>query len=205
MTDFKRARRRFGEEWDDEPPVPRRRGKAVDDDPPAEPPSDPLFSVYGIFPNMPMRIKIEKLLMGWNMGVSDIAELLGQDPEIISRIVSELEDRWKSLGESLSDNAALIARGKYIAELQESLNQISQLYSQNQDAALLKLRLSILEKIAKLQGADTDRRTAPSQDETMAKTLEQKIAGLDPGQLKELYQKLSKKPSTPLVSGEPTP
>jgi len=193
------AGRRFDDDFEDIPQPRARRGSAVEDEDVAQqPPADPLYAVYGIFPTMPVRVKVEKLLMGWSMDAEDIAALLDQDIYVITRLVNELETKWATLGEALSDQEQKIERGKYLSELQATLKDVNEAYNSTKDIKLLNTKINLMEKITKLKGIDTDKRPNQAVDDGSGKkTLEDKIKTLTPEQLKGLHEKLRGAAVTP--------
>lgn len=194
---YPKRKRGFDEEDDDmDFPLPGTAASLAVD---AE--EDPLWSVYKIHPNLPFRTKVEKLLVGWGMEAPEIAAIIKEDDvDRVQRTITEVEQKWTDLGEGLTTEERKKARGKMIAELQELKQQVESLNETSPDYKHLQLKLNILERMARLQGIEIDKKELPKEDEAV-NPVDKAINGLSPERLKDLYERLSSsKPIQPPVT-----
>jgi hypothetical protein len=150
---------------------------------------NPLWDAYLINPNLPFRVKVEKLLLGWNLDAGAIAMLVGDEAERVQSVIDDLQDTWRRLGEGLNTEERKLARGKLIAELLELRSQVDSLNSISADYKHLQLKLTIMERIAKLQGIEVEKREVG--DEGLTDPLENAVENMEAGQLAELWKRLS--------------
>lgn len=173
-------------EFDDaEPMAVPARGTLVDDG------TDPLFTLYGLHSTLPFRVKIRRLAMGWGMTAEEIADLLHARDEIesVQKVFEECEAEWKELGEPLHPEAQTLARGRMIAELMEVKRAVEEMHGANSDIKLLNLKMTVLDRIAKLRNLEADKKPmtdAPTQGLNIADALD----NLNKAQLADLVKRL---------------
>lgn len=154
---------------------------------------DPLWVTYGVNPNLPFRAKVEKLLIGWELDVDDIASALGEsDVDRVAQVVADVKASWASLGSGLSTEQRVIERGRMLSELIDLKRQLEVLNATSPDYKHLQLQVTILERMAKLRGIDVDKKEA--EETAKEDPVEKAINSLSPEALKALHTRLSRPP-----------
>lgn len=159
--------------------------------------SEELWMTYAVKPNLPLRSKIEQLTILFRLSVEEMAVLLESTPTAIKLEVEALREEWKSLGRVPDADCREMERGRAIAELNRLAADIDTAMSTglDKDPRLLNLKLTVIERRARLQGLDIDKRDIPTtsteeDEETSLQRAERQIQELPSERLEELVQKL---------------
>lgn len=163
-------------------PEGRRPGVPVDD-------GDPLWTIYAINPGLPTRVKIEKLMVMWELEASEIASILQMGESEVQVEVDKIERDWMSLGQDLTDDELQKARGKMIKELLQHKSELEGL-GPTQDTKVITMKIKITEQIAKLRGLDRDRK--PAEEEDSANPVAAALAKMTPEQSRTLLDRLGR-------------
>ena len=149
-----------------------------------------LWSEYAIQPNLPIRTKVEQLMLLWRLPIPTIAIVLDLTESLVKEEVKALNDEWLAMGRPLDEETRQLVRGKMIAELMRLKAEIETASAGNLDAKLLTLKLQVLDKLTKVQGLDAgkeadyeEQATNPVEDAIGALTAEQRaslLAALKP-------------------------
>lgn len=151
---------------------------------------DPLWTIYGINPGLPFRIKVEQLIMLWDLDEIEIVNALNEDHSRVHDMVEELKKGWMALGEGLSDEEKTLARGKMITELLRLKNELERL-GPTQDSKIINMKISLAEKIAKLRGVEKELKETV-EDEVSQDPLNKAISDLSPDAQRTLLEHLRK-------------
>jgi hypothetical protein len=147
-----------------------------------------LWTEYAVKPNLPIKTKIEQLIILWRMPVPVIASLLNISEKVVEEEVVKLNKEWAALGKPLAEEARDIVRGRMIAELLKLKGDIDAFGSQA-DSRLLTTKLQIIEKLIKLQGIEIDKKDTEL-DESPTNLIEDALKKLSPNKLEALYARL---------------
>lgn len=160
----------------------RRPGTPIDD-------ADPLWTIYAINPGLPTRVKIEKLMVMWELDTPEIASVLSLDEEGVQSEVDRIKKDWSALGEELGDDELQMARGKMIKELLQHKSELEGL-GPTQDQQIIKLKIMLTEKIAKLRGLERERKSSEEQD--TGDLIADGLAHMTPDSYRNLLARLDK-------------
>lgn len=149
--------------------------------------TNPLWSVYRIHPGLPYKIKVEQLVILWNLDAKDIAAVLGEDLTRVTDTIRALEEDWTQLGEGLNEEEKRLARGKLISELRKWKAQLEAMG--DGDAKVINMKLNISDRIAKLQGVESEKKAA-AQDDVKKDLIEEALEKLTPEARRNLMKQL---------------
>lgn len=127
--------------------------------PPAEPPRDEvLYETYGLRPALPFKTKVESLHLVYRLTPVEIGELLNATSDQVLDMLEELKEDWRRLGKPLTVEERELQRGRYIAELDKTIQQIDNEVANGQsDSRSLTLKMSAMERRAALLGLALDK------------------------------------------------
>lgn len=145
-----RKKRNFDEDEEGDGFVPKRPGVPDDE-------GDPLWTIYAVNPGLPFRIKVEQLMVMWELDVPEIASALKEDEDRVQTEVDRLEAEWMDLGGSLSDDAKQKARGRAIRELLKYKSELEAL-GPMQDPKIITMKIKIADQISTLRGIERGER-----------------------------------------------
>ena len=126
-----------------------------------------LWSEYAIQPNLPLRTKIEQLMLLWRLPATAIARLLDINLNLAQEEIETLNKEWLALGRPLDEESRQVVRGRMIAELTRLKTELESNSAGNPDARLLALKLQVIDKLTKLQGLDLDRKDTVYEEESL--------------------------------------
>jgi len=126
-----------------------------------------LWSEYAIQPNLPLRTKIEQLMLLWRLPATAIARLLDISLNLAQEEIETLNKEWLALGRPLDEESRQVVRGRMIAELTRLKTELESNSAGNPDARLLALKLQVIDKLTKLQGLDLDRKDTVYEEESL--------------------------------------
>ena len=152
-----------------------------------------LWSEYAIQPNLPIRTKVEQLMLLWRLPVPQIALALDLTETLVKEEVKALNDEWLALGRPLDEETKQVVRGKMIAELMRLKAEIESAAAGNPDTRLLTLKLQVIEKLTKVQGLDVGKDAA--YEEQTTNPVEDAIGALSEDQRAALLARLKPKSS----------
>jgi hypothetical protein len=152
-----------------------------------------LWSEYAIQPNLPIRTKVEQLMLLWRLPVPQIALALDLTETLVKEEVKALNDEWLALGRPLDEETKQVVRGKMIAELMRLKAEIESAAAGNPDTRLLTLKLQVIEKLTKVQGLDVGKDAA--YEEQVTNPVEDAIGALTAEQRATLLAALKTKPA----------
>jgi len=156
-----------------------------------------LWSEYSIQPNLPIRSKIEQLMLLWRLPAGAIARLMDLSLDLVQEEIEALNKEWAELGKPLDEESRQVVRGRMIVELTKLKADLETANAGNPDPRLLTLKLQVIEKLTKLQGLDLDRKS-PSIEEESLNPVEDAIDALGAEKRAELLNRLKKtSPPTP--------
>ena len=135
-----------------------------------------LWSEYAIQPNLPIRTKVEQLMLLWRLPVPQIAIALDLTETLVKAEVKALNNEWLALGQPLDEETRQLVRGKMIAELMRLKAEIESAAAGNPDTRLLTLKLQVIEKLTKVQGLDVGKDNVYEEQE--ANPVEEAIGAL---------------------------
>ena len=139
-------------------PKKKRRQPTEDGEPYYANPEDQLYKVYGLRASLPVRTKVESLHLVYRLPVKDISDLIGVSTNVVRDELENLNDEWKRMGRPLSADERELQRGRYIAELDRTIQQIDDAVANNNGySRSLSLKINALEKRAKLLGLDLEK------------------------------------------------
>lgn len=138
-------------------------------------PDDELYQTYGIRPNLPLRTKVESLHLIYRLDVNTIATLLRLSNGTVHDEIEALTDEWKRMGRPLTPDERELQRGRYIAELDRTIQQIDDSMVGGGDSKSLSLKMNALEKRAKLLGLELDKRDRAVDEEEAETTLLEEV------------------------------
>lgn len=139
-----------------------------------------LWSEYAIQPNLPIRTKIEQLMLLWRLPPPQIALALDLTESLVKDEITALNNEWLALGRPLDDETKQVVRGKMIAELIRLKAEIEAAAAGNPDTRLLTLKLQVIERLTKVQGLDVGKEA--SYEEQLTNPVEDAIGALTPEQ-----------------------
>ncbi len=156
-----------------------------------------LWSEYSIQPNLPIRSKIEQLMLLWRLPAGAIARLMDLTLDLVQEEIEALNKEWAELGKPLDEESRQVVRGRMIVELTKLKADLDTGTAGNPDPRLLTLKLQVIEKLTKLQGLDLDRKN-PFVEEESLNPVEDAIDALGADKRAELLSRLKKtSPPTP--------
>ena len=135
-----------------------------------------LWSEYAIQPNLPIRTKVEQLMLLWRLPLPQIAIALDLTETLVKSEVKALNDEWLAMGKPLDEETRQLVRGKMIAELMRLKAEIESAAAGNPDTRLLTLKLQVIEKLTKVQGLDVGKDNVYEEQE--ANPVEEAIGAL---------------------------
>ena len=135
-----------------------------------------LWSEYAIQPNLPIRTKVEQLMLLWRLPIPQIAIALDLTETLVKSEVKALNDEWLAMGKPLDEETRQLVRGKMIAELMRLKAEIESAAAGNPDTRLLTLKLQVIEKLTKVQGLDVGKDNVYEEQE--ANPVEEAIGAL---------------------------
>lgn len=150
-----------------------------------------LWSEYAIQPNLPIRTKIEQLMLLWRLPVPQIALVLDLTESLVKEEVKALNNEWLALGRPLDEETRQMVRGKMIAELIRLKAEIEAAAAGNPDTRLLTLKLQVIERLTKVQGLDVGKEA--SYEEQVTNPIEEALGALSPEQRAALLVSLQPK------------
>lgn len=163
------------------PPMPRPNTRA-----------ELLWENYAIQPNLPLRTKIEQLMLLWRLPAVTMADLLEIDVEVVKAEIVALNEEWSDLGRPLDEDTRQIVRGQTIADLRRLKTEIERASAGNPDSRLLTLKMQVIERLTKIQGIELERRDT-TMDEEPANPVEEALGNLTAEQRAELHTRLRNK------------
>ena len=125
-----------------------------------------LWSEYAIKPNLPIRTKVEQLMLLWRLPPAQIAIALDLTETLVKSEIKALNNEWLALGKPLDEETRQLVRGKMIAELLRLKAEIESAAAGNPDTRLLTLKLQVIEKLTKVQGLDVGKETSYEEQQT---------------------------------------
>ena len=152
-----------------------------------------LWSEYAIQPNLPIRTKIEQLMLLWRLPAAQIAIALDLTETLVKSEIKALNNEWLALGKPLDEETRQLVRGKMIAELLRLKAEIESAAAGNPDTRLLTLKLQVIEKLTKVQGLDVGKEASYEEQET--NPVEDAIGALTAEQRATLLAALKPKPA----------
>ena len=155
-----------------------------------------LWSEYAIQPNLPLRTKIEQLMLLWRLPAPAIARMLDISLSLAQEEIEALNKEWLALGRPLDEESRQVVRGRMIAELTRLKAELESNSAGNPDARLLALKLQIIERLTKLQGLDIDRKDTVYEEESLD-PVKVAIEALSEERRAELLAQLKKTSPTP--------
>jgi len=155
-----------------------------------------LWSEYSIQPNLPIRSKVEQLMLLWRLPAGAIASLMDLSLSVVQEEIDALNKEWAELGKPLDEESRQVVRGRMIVELTKLKADLETANAGNPDPRLLTLKLQVIEKLTKLQGLDLDRKN-PSIEEESMNPVEDAIDALGEERRAELLARLKKTAPTP--------
>ena len=147
-----------------------------------------LWSEYAIQPNLPIRTKIEQLMILWRLPLPQIAIALDLTETLVKKEIKALNDEWLTLGKPLDDETRQLIRGKMIAELIRLKAEVESAAAGNPDTRLLTLKLQIIERLTKVQGLDVGKDNIYEEQES--NPVEEALGGLTQEQRATLLARL---------------
>jgi hypothetical protein len=191
----------FDEEPDELPEELRAPKKTVTKKPVYYNAEDELYKTYGLRPSLPLQTKVENLHLIYRLPVRAIATLLEVDPELVQAELNILNEEWKRMGQPLTSAEREMQRGRYIAALDKTIQQIDDavaLSGSGGDPRSLSLKMSAMEKKAKLLGLDLDRgsKAQEEEDTSLFDEVEQRINCLPTSKLEEMMAHLEDQSSS---------
>jgi hypothetical protein len=166
----------FGEEETSRPGIPSDTG-------------DPLWTIYAINPGLPFRVKVEKLMLMWELDAEEIAAVLKERVDLVQTEVSRIETEWMSIGEPLTDEELQRARGKMIKELLQHKAELEGM-GPTQDSKIITMKISLSEKLAKLRGLDREKKQ-PEEGAT-GDAVADLLSAMTPEKTRDLLARLDK-------------
>jgi hypothetical protein len=151
-------------------------------------PLDPLVR-YGIEASMPLRLKVELLVLS-NLSSGAIAELLHRRAEDIALIVDEIEVGWGRSGKALTAEDRDRARGKALAELEMLRQNIDKQLARNPSERLMALKVQLLDRLIELQGLKLGKNEAGAEEQNID-AFDKAVGLLSATQLSDLHSRLS--------------
>lgn len=157
--------------------------------------SEELWLTYGVKPNLPFRTKLEQLTILYRLTIDEMAVLLECSPTTISDEMEKLRAEWKTLGRTLEPDDRDEERGRLLTELNRLAADIDTALAAglDKDPRLLQLKLTVVDRRAKLQGLDFDKKEVPAPEaaeETVMQRAARKIQQIPTDRLDELVKKL---------------
>lgn len=152
-----RKRRPFDEDDEYDEQQQQRRPGVPDDE------EDPLWTIYSVHPGLPFRIKVEQLIVLWELDVPEIASALKEDEDRVQVEVTRLEAEWMELGSALSDDAKQKARGRAIRELLKYKAELEGL-GPTQDPKVITMKVKLADQINILRGVEKDNKKVAEED-----------------------------------------
>jgi hypothetical protein len=152
-----------------------------------------LWSDYAIQPNLPIRTKIEQLMLLWRLPAAQIAIALDLTETLVKSEIKALNNEWMALGKPLDEETRQLVRGKMIAELLRLKAEIESAAAGNPDTRLLTLKLQVIERLTKVQGLDVGKDA--SYEEQTTNPVEDAIGALTAEQRASLLAALKPKPA----------
>ena len=152
-----------------------------------------LWDEYAIKPNLPIRTKIEQLMLLWRLPAAQIAIALDLTETLVKSEIKALNNEWLALGRPLDEETRQLVRGKMIAELLRLKAEIESAAAGNPDTRLLTLKLQVIEKLTKVQGLDVGKDAA--YEEQTTNPVEDAIGALSEDQRAALLARLKPKSS----------
>lgn len=150
---------------------------------------DPLWTIYGVNPGLPFRVKVEQLIIMWDLGVEEIASALGEEIDRVQSEVTKLNADFMALGDSLDPEQRRLARGKMIKELLKYKAELEQL-GPTQDSKIINMKINIADKIAKLRGLESEKKEI-TDEPSSTNPIDEAMAKMTPEQRRSLLTKLS--------------
>lgn len=177
-------------DWLEDDDRPRRR-----EVPPMPKPTtrtELLWENYAIQPSLPLRTKIEQLMLLWRLPAVTMADLLEIDVEVVKAEIAALNEEWSDLGRPLDEDTRQIVRGQTIADLRRLKTEIEKASAGNPDSRLLTLKMQVIERLTKIQGIEMERRDT-TMDEESSNPVEAALGNLTAEQRAELHTRLRNK------------
>lgn len=153
--------------------------------------SNPLWSIYGIHPGLPFRIIVEKLILLWDLSVSEIISVTKEEASRVQHTVDDLNRGWVSLGEGLTEDEKVLARGKMIKELLGLKAELEKIQN-TQDSKVINMKINLAEKIAKLRGVETEKKPVVDETQDELDPIHSAIGKLNPEERRRLHDSLNK-------------
>ena len=151
-----------------------------------------LWENYAIQPSLPLRTKIEQLMLLWRLPAVAMADLLEIDVEVVKSEIAALNEEWADLGRPLDEDTRQIVRGQTIADLRRLKTEIEKASTGNPDSRLLTLKMQVIERLTKIQGIEMERRDT-TMDDVASNPVEEALGNLTAEQRAELHTRLRNK------------
>ena len=200
------------DDFDEEPEImsedmlPRKRKKQpVGEEPYFSSPEDKLYKTYGIRASLPIRTKVENLHLVFRLDVRTISELLMISTGVVQDELDSLNEEWKRMGKPLTTDEKELQRGRYIAELEQTIHQINDaIASGGGDSRSLSLKMSAMEKRAKLLELDKSDKNEEEEsgDLSMLDEVRKTIEGMPSEDLEAMMACLDEKPQSSSIGPE---
>jgi len=146
-----------------------------------------LYETYGLRPALPFKTKVESLHLVYRLTAIEIGELLNATSGQVLDMLEELQSDWRKLGKPLTVEERELQRGRYIAELDKTIQQIDNEVANGQsDSRSLTLKMNAMEKRAALLGLALDKSEKIKDDEvgeSLADEVERLLKDIPPDQL----------------------
>lgn len=153
---------------------------------------------YGIKPNLPLKVKVETLMVTWRVDAYEIARVLKLEQSTVEDIIQTLNAEWSAMGRVLSAEERDLGRGRMVAELNRMVADIdtaSAGATSADKARLLNLRMSCLTQLTNLQGLTLARNETRADGADEADPIEKAINAMDRETQERLHARLSERPS----------
>jgi hypothetical protein len=126
-----------------------------------------LYETYGLRPALPFKTKVESLHLVYRLTPIEIGELLNATSGQVLDMLEELQNDWRKLGKPLTVEERELQRGRYIAELDKTIQQIDNEVANGQsDSRSLTLKMNAMERRASLLGLALDKSEKLKEDNT---------------------------------------
>jgi hypothetical protein len=149
-----------------------------------------LYETYGLRPALPFKTKVESLHLVYRLTPTEIGELLNATSGQVLDMLEELQADWRKLGKPLTVEERELQRGRYIAELDKTIQQIDNEVANGQsDSRSLTLKMSAMEKRAALLGLALDKSEKIKDDdvgESLSEEVERLIKDIPPSELEAM-------------------
>jgi hypothetical protein len=156
-------------------------------------PRERIWVDYGIKPNLPMKVKVEQLMMVYRLDVENIADVLSTDYDTVEGIIAGLKEEWKTLGRTMTPAEREVARGQMISELLRTKKEIEEAMAganSADKARMLTLKINVINQLNQLQNLAPAKNDIAQQEEENIDPVQAAVDAMSPEKQEALFERL---------------